>query len=120
MTKWQRLLVLTCTAALCLAAVMVMLIGFSFFMPAEAGISDSRTVTHLSNLWAENYFTVDDQTTLTVTDTDSIDPYGTYQPLTAVGTSTCGVTIGSGGDFSCTSSTLLRPLSSSLTRPQLP
>ena len=102
MNKWTRLLICAATAFVCLLAVMVMLqvsIVWEQPSPAEAGISDSRTVTHFSNLWSENYFTIDDQTTLTVTDTDAIDPYGTFQPLTAVGTSTCSITIGSGGDF---------------------
>ena len=103
MTKWQRLLLYTLVAFLCLCAVMLLLVGSTLWWqdahPVEAGIGDGRTVTHFSNLWAENYFTIDDQTTLTVTDTDQIDPYGSFQPLTAVGTSTCGLTIGSSGDF---------------------
>ena len=103
MNKWYRLLICAGTALACLLAVMVMLqvsVVWEQPSPAEAGIAtEGRTVTHFTNLWAENYFTVDDQATLTVTDTDEIDPTGSYQPLTSVGTATCTLSIGSAGDF---------------------
>ncbi len=103
MSRWQRVLLSSAVALACLVAVMLMLFFFAYVEkpPAvEAGIAtEGRTVTHFTNLWSENYFTIDDQATLTVTDTDQIDPTGSYQPLTSVGTATCTLAIGSAGDF---------------------
>ena len=103
MNRWYRLLIAAGVALGCLLGVMLILqlsVVWEPPMPAEAGIdTEGRTVTHFTNLWSENYFTVDDQATLTVTDTDAINPTGSYQPLTSVGTATCTLTIGSAGDF---------------------
>jgi len=102
MTKWQRLLLYSIVGLMCLIAVMLLLgvtVVWEPSRPAEAGISDTRTVTHFSNLWCEGYLTADDQAAETVTNLEQIDPAGTYQPLTAAGTVTAGITVGSGGDF---------------------
>lgn len=103
MSNTKRFVIYTLTAVSCLIGVMVFLAVMALLETpgAEAGISSSRTVTHHTNFWVEDYFTVDDQSAETVSANEQIDPAGSYQPLTASANVTAGLTVGSGGDFLC-------------------